>query len=414
MKNLLLLISLIMPSVAFADGPFVDLEFEEACKEAKASDRVVFVDFYTTWCGPCKKLDATTWKDETVVAWLNENTVALKIDAEKQPELAARYKVSAYPTMVFVEASGELKGSVVGYRDPTKFLVSAKDAMAGIKPSDRLRDDLAKDPKNPMLKKGLASALLREGNEEEALELLLWCWDHGTEPPHESFSAVRVSFLLSDLKRLGKKYPPAQAALVERRDNVKKAVLGERPTREATKDFIKLNATLGDESMTLEVYERIVIKSKEVGEESAVQLRGAKEQLFTEVVPMLNKAGRYDEVVAGFGDPMVWVKGEVDRMKLLEDLGGVDAETLEMIRELRVKEAAQLYTGLLGTKKHDAVAAEFAAKLVDFSPSVDTWKTLLKGAKAAQRKELVASLRVGAQKALSKADYELLVGENER
>ena len=77
-----------MIPVASADGPFRDLGFEAALAEAKKAERVVFVDFYTTRCGPCKMLDRSTWKDEGVIKFLNEKTVALKIDAEKEVELA--------------------------------------------------------------------------------------------------------------------------------------------------------------------------------------------------------------------------------------------------------------------------------------------------------------------------------------
>ncbi len=156
MKKLLLAVSLVLPSLAQADVPFAELTFEEACKAAEASDRVVFIDFYTTWCGPCKKLDAITWKDEAVVSWLDKHTVALKIDAEKEAELAKRYQVKSYPSMVFAEANGDLRARVVGYKAPANFLAAAKDAMAGIKPSDRVREELAQDPNNPQLKKSLA------------------------------------------------------------------------------------------------------------------------------------------------------------------------------------------------------------------------------------------------------------------
>ena len=41
-------------------GPFEDLPFAAALKQAQAENKIVFIDFFTTWCGPCKKLDATT------------------------------------------------------------------------------------------------------------------------------------------------------------------------------------------------------------------------------------------------------------------------------------------------------------------------------------------------------------------
>jgi thiol:disulfide interchange protein len=70
-----------------AEAPFQDLTFEAALAAAKRDNKVVMIDFFTTWCVPCKKLDKTTWKDADVQKWLGEKTVALKMDAEKQVEV---------------------------------------------------------------------------------------------------------------------------------------------------------------------------------------------------------------------------------------------------------------------------------------------------------------------------------------
>ncbi len=418
MKVFLLLASLALPSVAFADGPFVDLDFDAARKEAKASDRVVFIDFYTTWCGPCKKLDVTTWKDEAVVEWLTKNTVALKIDAEKQASLAKRYKVTSYPTMVFVEADGTLRGSIVGYRDPKGFFASAKDAMAGIKPSQRLREELAKDPTDPSVMKKLASALVREGNNEEALELFLKCWDHGDEPPHQSFSGVRVSFLLSDLKRLAKTYPPARAALVERRDSAKKIVLGVSPTRAATKDFIKLNDGLGDTPMTLEVYDQVVKNSEASGREGDAKLSQARQQLFKEVAPMMVKAGRYDEVVAEFGDPQMWMQKEVASfemmVRVLKSSERPVDDALDYRRKSIVKKASLLYLALLGAKNNDTIAMEFGLAVVDFSPAASTWQTLMENAEKVGRKDIATDLLARAELVLPEDELAKLTSKEEK
>lgn len=67
---------------------------------------MVFVDLYTTWCGPCKKMAAETSLSRPWEDYFNKNFVNYKIDAEKGegPGLAGKYEVSAYPTLVFVNA----------------------------------------------------------------------------------------------------------------------------------------------------------------------------------------------------------------------------------------------------------------------------------------------------------------------
>jgi thiol:disulfide interchange protein len=108
------------------EKPFVSLTFDAALAEAKRADKVVMIDFFTTWCGPCKKLDRVTWKDPEVVKWLGEHAVAMKVDAEKNVELAKRFQVNAYPTMVFVDGGGKEVERLLGYYEPPAFLEKAR------------------------------------------------------------------------------------------------------------------------------------------------------------------------------------------------------------------------------------------------------------------------------------------------
>src|SRR5262249_599810 len=74
-----LLAGLFLTPCSRADVPFITGGFKDACAEAAKAKRVVLVDFYTTWCLPCRKLDQTTWKDKAVLAWLEKNCVCLKV-----------------------------------------------------------------------------------------------------------------------------------------------------------------------------------------------------------------------------------------------------------------------------------------------------------------------------------------------
>ena len=94
--------------------------WKEVLQKAKQENKLIFVDLYTTWCGPCKKMAAETFPQQAVGDYFNKNFVNYKIDAEKGegPELAGKYEVSAYPTLVFVNAAGELVYKFMGVVRP--------------------------------------------------------------------------------------------------------------------------------------------------------------------------------------------------------------------------------------------------------------------------------------------------------
>ena len=94
--------------------------WEEALIKAKEENKYVFIDFYKTWCGPCKKLKRTSFKDPEVGAYFNKNFINISIDAESKEgiKIARRYSVSAYPTLVITDHTGKQKTRSVGFKKP--------------------------------------------------------------------------------------------------------------------------------------------------------------------------------------------------------------------------------------------------------------------------------------------------------
>ncbi len=97
---------------------------EELQQEAKKKKKVYFVDFYTTWCGYCKKMDATTFKDPQVVEMIKKNFISYKIDAEKGegPSFARKHQVSGFPTIKIFDYNGNVIGTIRGYADKDRFI----------------------------------------------------------------------------------------------------------------------------------------------------------------------------------------------------------------------------------------------------------------------------------------------------
>ena len=103
--------------VAFAAG-----SFDEALARARHEKRILLVDVYTDWCGWCKKLDREVFADARV-AGAAKRLVAVRVNAEKGGEdVARRYDVEGYPTLLFVDGSGTIVKRVDGYVDADEML----------------------------------------------------------------------------------------------------------------------------------------------------------------------------------------------------------------------------------------------------------------------------------------------------
>lgn len=88
---------------------FIENSWTEALKRAAAQNKYIFVDAYASWCGPCKMLKATTFKNNKVAAFYNSNFINVAIDMEKGqgPTLAAQWGLRVYPTLIIFNAKGK-------------------------------------------------------------------------------------------------------------------------------------------------------------------------------------------------------------------------------------------------------------------------------------------------------------------
>ena len=101
---------------------FFDGTWEEALAKAEAEEKLIFVDAYAKWCGPCKKMAASTFKDASVAELFNQNFISMKIDMEESMgrTFGQTYSVSAYPTLFFIMPNGEVAKKSVGFKDVAK------------------------------------------------------------------------------------------------------------------------------------------------------------------------------------------------------------------------------------------------------------------------------------------------------
>lgn len=103
-----------------------------ALAQASRENKTVLLDFYTDWCGWCKKLDRETFTNKNVVNMIASNFVAVRLNAEKEGEdEARRFGVEAYPTVVFVDPKGKEIKRIRGYLGPDAFLQELKSLQSG-------------------------------------------------------------------------------------------------------------------------------------------------------------------------------------------------------------------------------------------------------------------------------------------
>ena len=89
---------------------FTTGDFQEIVKRAGAEKKGIFVDVYTSWCGPCKMMAKNVFTDEKVGEFYNAHFVCVKLDAEKQSEhgFFKKYKAGGYPSFFWLNENGDL------------------------------------------------------------------------------------------------------------------------------------------------------------------------------------------------------------------------------------------------------------------------------------------------------------------
>ncbi len=126
-----LLLTFAVTTSVKADIQFQHGPWQEILAQAGKENKLIFVDAFTSWCGPCKWMAANTFTNDEVATFFNTNFINAKIDMEKGegPDLAETYNVRAYPTLLFVNATGELVHFAIGALDAAQFLKLGKDVL---------------------------------------------------------------------------------------------------------------------------------------------------------------------------------------------------------------------------------------------------------------------------------------------
>lgn len=135
MKHLIILIALSFAQTLLAQNHvnFLNQDLKKAKEKAKTEKKLLFIDTYATWCGPCKQMDKKVFNDPEVIEYFNKTFINVKIDVdtEEGQAIANSYHIDEVPTLLFINAEGKVLRRLSGYYPVQKLIEQANETVAG-------------------------------------------------------------------------------------------------------------------------------------------------------------------------------------------------------------------------------------------------------------------------------------------
>lgn len=150
----ILLLSIFATTLVKADGiEFFHGTWEEALEEAQKQQKVLFVDAYAAWCGPCKRMAKNIFPLKEVGDFYNENFINVKLDYEKKEADGFRknYTVSAFPTLYWIDFDGSVVHVTVGGQRADGLISNGKMALTKVDRTGDYEELYEKGERDPSL-----------------------------------------------------------------------------------------------------------------------------------------------------------------------------------------------------------------------------------------------------------------------
>lgn len=133
MKKILVILTLFY-TIASSSAQGIEFfhgTWAEALEKAKTEQKLIFVDAFASWCGPCKRMAKEVFPQPKAGDFYNANFICMKIDMEKEEnaEFAGKYPVGSYPTLMFIDDKGKVVLKEVGAKDVDPLIDTGRKAL---------------------------------------------------------------------------------------------------------------------------------------------------------------------------------------------------------------------------------------------------------------------------------------------
>ena len=289
---------------------FRELTLDAALVAARDEKKPVLLAFVRAGAPETQVMDELCWNDPIASRWTEARVVALRIDLDRDAQIAARFGVTEAPTTMFVTALGEEIERLVGFVLPDVLMTQGKAIARCGAAVPSARKALAAAPRDPQLHVELARAYMACKRFDKATEEFLWVWDHGSQSAE--FAVQRRELLLYEIANLESMYKPARRELAQRRDTVRSRLFEWQdgdPHLELARDLAALNSSLHADDKELAAWE--TLRADERASPDVV------EALYTDrLASLLFREARYDDLIAGRGDVLAYMDERYTQLAL--------------------------------------------------------------------------------------------------
>lgn len=394
------------PPPVFDKRPYASAK--SAANEAK---KWFIVKATAEWCGPCKQMDRTTWRDEQVVEWVEQHAILVALDVDQHKDLAAELGIQAMPTMIAFKEGNEEFDRIVGYRSPDAMLAWLEGIDRGERSIEAIRERAVAPPGERVdvqAKMDLAQSLMQGRQYEEAADEYVWLWEHMLQHS-PSMYGVRLSFMASDMERLARMSAEARDKFVQLRDKAGARLDAEKVDAQDLVDWVVLNnRVLNDFDSTVEWFDRV---------KDQPRWQPLIQRVSRDLSKMFIQMNRWADAGRLYTDPLGELQSSYDLMTMTSRYAPPEGLTKEQRQELEEMPArmfrdgaGELYAGLLAAGREEA-AASVAAKAREYDPSAETVSTLIETALQADQPRAVHQQWIAALQDASLDDLAARVAE---